>query len=286
MPPPAPEPLAVATNGITIHALAAGPPDGPLVVLLHGFPETGDAWRPILRRLAAAGFRVVAPDTRGSGRSDAPAGVGAYRVETLGRDVLGLLDAFGRERAHLAGHDWGGLIAWWLGAHAPGRLRRLAILNAPHPLALRRVMRRGPEQPLRSAYVGLFALPRLPEVLLGANGHALLFRALRRTSRDGAFDPHLLRRYRDAWSRHGALTTMLNPYRAAVRHGLTRATVPVPTTIVWGARDRFLARRLAPASLDGSARGRLVVLEEASHWLHHEEPARVAELLAEAFGAP
>jgi len=149
----------IATNGITLHVAQAGPADGELVVLLHGFPEPWWGWRNQIPALAASGFRVLAPDQRGYNFSDKPAGRGAYRMDTLARDIVGLIDATGRNRAAVIGHDWGGAIAWWLATYHPDRVRRVAVLNCPHPLVFSRILRRSPAQLLRSWYMFFFQFP-------------------------------------------------------------------------------------------------------------------------------
>jgi len=238
-------------NGIELYAVEAGPADGPLVILLHGFPEFSYGWRHQIGPLSAAGFRVVVPDQRGYGRSDKPDGIDAYRLPALGADVLALADAYGRERFHLVGHDWGGIVAWWVAAQHGERIERLAIANAPHPDVVRPFIKRHPGQLLRSYYVALFQLSRLPERLLAARDFLALRRVLQKTSWPGTFTDEDLELYKDAWSRPGTLTAMLNWYRALVRRPTAPAgRVQAPTRILWGKRDQALASGLAEASLE------------------------------------
>lgn len=272
----------VATNGVSLHTVTAGPADGPLVVLLHGFPEYWRGWRHQVGPLARAGYRVLAPDQRGYNLSDKPAGVAAYAVDVLVEDIVGLLDACGRDAAVLVGHDWGGAVAWWTALRHPDRLSALVLLNMPHPSVMARHLRRSPRQMLRSSYGLFIQLPWLPEALLRWRRGRLGVRALCATSRLGAFSARDLEAYRRAWLQPGALTGMLNWYRAALRHPPelpSDSRVRVPTLMLWGARDPFLGRETARPSIDLCDRGRLVVLEEATHWLHHEEPERVNALL-------
>jgi pimeloyl-ACP methyl ester carboxylesterase len=269
------------SDGVRLHVLRAGPGDGPLVVLLHGFPEFSYGWRHQVGPLADAGFRVLAPDQRGYNLSDKPKEVASYRLDRLARDVLELIDAEGRDTAALVGHDWGGAVAWHAAAMFPGRVERLAVLNCPHPAAFGETLARSPAQWLRSAYIAFFQLPRLPEALLGGRK---LERALRGTSRPGTFTDDDLGRYRAAWSRRGALTGMLNWYRAGFRHGRALATTPrvrVHALLLWGAKDRFLGRETAERSMAHCDNGRLVFLEGATHWVQHEEADAVnARLVA------
>src|SRR5260370_31020553 len=149
----------LSTNGIELDAVAAGPAEGPLVILLHGFPEFSYGWHRQIPALAAAGLRVLAPDQRGYNRSSKPAGVAAYSLNVLADDVIGLADALGRERFAVVGHDWGGGVAWRLAARNPKRIARAAILNAPPPATLRRYARAHPDQALQSWDGSFFPLP-------------------------------------------------------------------------------------------------------------------------------
>ncbi|QEH35960.1 Soluble epoxide hydrolase [Aquisphaera giovannonii] len=273
-----------AANGIRIHAAEAGPPAGPAVILLHGFPEFWYGWRHQIGPLAAAGFRVIAPDQRGYNTSDKPGRVADYALDVLAADVVGLIEAAGLERASLVGHDWGGLVAWWVAARHPERVERLAILNAPHPAAYRRVLRSSPKQWLKSWYVAFFQVPKLPEALSRLRGWRAMADGMRASSRPGTFSEADFDRYREAWSRPGAITAMINWYRALVREGPPTpedARIRVPTRILWGANDRFIERRAAADSLALCDRGELEMVEGATHWLQHEEPELVNRRLIE-----
>jgi epoxide hydrolase 4 len=279
------ESLRVSANGIEFHAVAAGPAEGPLVILLHGFPEFWYGWRHQLGALAAAGWRVLAPDQRGYNLSGKPAGSRAYRLDVLADDVLGLADALGRRHFAVVGHDWGGVVAWHLAGRNPERVSRAAILNAPHPATLWRYANRHPSQLLKSWYVGYFQLPFLPELSLRAGGFWVLRRVLRRSARPGTFSADDFRAYREAWARPGAIRAMLNWYRA-LRHDvpLPRAAprampITVPVRVIWGGRDAFLDPGLAAAGIARCEEGELIHLPDASHWLQHEEAAAVNRML-------
>lgn len=280
LPPGATERL-VAVGDVRLHVVEAGPAGGPPVVLLHGFPELWYGWRRQIGPLADAGFRVIAPDQRGYNTSDKPAGVAAYRLEALGGDVAGLLDALSLETASVVGHDWGAVVAWWLGLARPERIERLAVLNVPHPAVMRRHLLSSPRQLLRSWYVFFFQLPRLPERFLARDGFANLARAVRGGRRGTCTDADLAV-YREAWAQPDALTGMLGWYRAAVRFAptpLPRRRVAAETLVLWGARDRFLGREMAAPSVERCERGRLEQFEEASHWLQHDEADGVNDRL-------
>ncbi|HQR44579.1 MAG TPA: alpha/beta hydrolase [Thermoanaerobaculia bacterium] len=278
----------VEANGVRLHVAEAG--TGPLVLLLHGFPEFWYAWRHQLPALAAAGFRAVAPDLRGYNLSEKPPGIASYAVEKLAADVAALVTALGEESAFVVGHDWGGALAWYLPLLHPGRVRRLAILNAPHPAAFRRELKRSAAQRKRSSYILFFQLPWLPERAIRKDDFGQLAKMLRRDPvRAGAFSADDVARYQEALSRPGALTAALNWYRAALRHPprlpRERRTIDVPTLVVWGGKDRYLG----PALAEGLERWvpDLVVerLPDASHWVPADAPERVNELLIRFFRA-
>jgi pimeloyl-ACP methyl ester carboxylesterase len=279
---PADEFAAMPAQGVTLNVARAGSEHGPLVVLLHGFPEFWYGWRHQIGPLAREGFRVLAPDQRGYNLSEKPRGVAHYTLDALADDVAALIGAAGREKAILVGHDWGGLVAWWTAIRHAGRVDRLAVLNAPHPDFITRSKWTSPAQLLRSWYVAAFQLPWLPEMGLGRLRGKALAKSLKRTSRPGTFSDAELARYRDAWSQPGALTSMINWYRAALRARPSRTDSPrirPPALIVWGARDAFLRRVYANEALARCDQGRLQFIEEATHWVHHEEPERVNRLL-------
>ncbi len=277
------EPFKLDVGGLTVSGLRAGPPDGPLVVLLHGFPEFSGAWRRQLDSLASAGFHVVAPDGRGYGGSDKPAGVAAFALDHLAGDVVALAARLGSPRFCAVGHDWGGIVAWHLAATYPACVDRLVVLNAPHPAAVQPFMRRHPGQVRRSWYVAFFQLPGLPERLMRRNGFFLLRRAMTQSSRPGTFGAGILRDYAAAWAQPGALTSMVNWYRALIRFPPRRAATEIscPCRVLWGVNDRFLDRRLAQASLAFCSHGEIVWFDQATHWLHHEEPEAVSDAIVD-----
>jgi pimeloyl-ACP methyl ester carboxylesterase len=273
-----------AVNGVRLHYVEAG--SGPVVVLLHGFPEFWYSWRAQIAALAAAGFRVLALDMRGYNESDKPPGVENYRLEKLTADVAGLIRQAGAECAHVVGHDWGGAVAWAVAMHRPEVVRRLAVLNAPHPAAYQRELRR-PGQLLRSWYVLFFQVPWVPEWLLSAGDYALLERALRREPLSpGAFTDVDIQRYKEALARPGALTATISYYRAAFRHSLTiqRSLRPIaaPTLLVWGEQDRYLVPRLTEGLESWVPRLRVERLR-ASHWVQKDASEEVNRLLIDFF---
>ncbi len=272
----------VATNGIDLHVVMAGPQEGPLVLLLHGFPEFWRAWGQQIDRLAGAGYRVWAVDQRGYNLSDKPAGVDAYNLHLLSDDVIGLLDAAGVAQAAVVGHDWGAAVAWWTANRYPERVSHLVAMNVPHPVVLMRHLRASWRQRLRSSYIAFFQIPGLPEAMLRAGDWRSLARTVRGSARPGTFGEDDMRALRDAWAQPGAITAMLNWYRAVGKAPrLPNLRIAPPTLIIWGAKDNFVGRETAVQSAALCTQARLEFIEEATHWVHHEEPERVGQLLLE-----
>lgn len=260
----------VPTNGIVLHVAQAGPSSGPLVILLHGFPEFWYGWRHQIQSLARAGYRVWAPDQRGYNHSDKPDKIGAYTIDHLGEDIIGLIDAAGEKRAFLVGHDWGAAVAWYLAAKHPSRIEKMLAINVPHGAVMARHLRRSPSQMLKSWYIFFFQLPWFPELVSRFVNWYPAVQALRTSSRPGTFSASDLQRYREAWSQPRAFSSMINWYRAAARGGSPRLAygrVRVPTTLLWGVQDRFLDTAMAQPSVDLCREGRLVLFEEATHWV-------------------
>lgn len=264
---------------LRVHRVELG--SGSPVLLLHGFPDLWRGWRRQMPALAAAGFRAIAIDLRGYGETERPRGVRAYAMDRLLGDVLGVLDGIGAERAHVAGHDWGGVIAWYLAMHHPERVDRLIVANAPHPAAFRRELPRG--QLLRSWYALFFQLPGLSEWALRRRHFRVLERIYRESpERPGAFSEEDIRAYLAAAAGPGALTAMLSYYRAAVR---TRApalrVIQRPTLLLWGDRDRALSPRLTGGLERWVPRLTVEHLPEAGHWVLADEPGRVSQAMVE-----
>ena len=279
------EKLSFKNGDVSLQAVAAGPHDGPVIVLLHGFPEFWYGWRRQIEPLAAAGFRVIVPEQRGYNLSGKPDGVSAYALTEPVSDVIAIADQLGREKIFLAGHDWGAAVAWSTALLHPQRIAKLAVLNVPHPSVMRKFLSTRPRQLLRSWYMFFFQLSWLPEAVFSAFNFRIGSRALLRFSRPGTFSEEDLAQYRAAWSQPGALTGMINWYRALFRTSVKfpDKIVRVPTRILWGERDAFLLAEMARESLNYCTNAELFTFANATHWLQHEEPARVSELLIDFF---
>lgn len=286
---------AVLPHGIVLSCRAAGAPGAPRVMLLHGFPEAAFIWDEVMLTLSARA-RCIAPNQRGYERSTAPAEVAAYRARHLVADLEALIAATGGPLDVLVGHDWGGAVAWNLAAQRPHLLRQLVIVNSPHPAAFQRELRDNPAQQAASAYMNFLCRPDA-EALLTANDYQRLWSFFTRMGNASWLDDRRRAKYREVWS-HG-LAGALNWYRASPLrppasgsdpiHTLQLpdavVTVQVPTTVVWGEDDTALL----PGLLDGLERWvpqmRLSRVPEASHWIVHEQPQRVASEVARALQA-
>lgn len=267
---------------VTLHVVEAGPVDGPLVILLHGFPEFWFGWRSQIAALADAGFRVVAPDQRGYNTSGKPRGAAAYVLDTLADDIFALADALGRERFSVVGHDWGASVAWWMAGRKPARLDHLAILNAPHPAIWRRAITRDPAQRKKSRYVQALRLRWLPEWLMRRDNYAALAKAFVGAARPEAFDADAMAAYRAAWAQPGALTGAVNWYRALFLQDLPvppPGSLRTPTLILWGDRDPFAGPELAEVSAQLCSDVRVQHLADATHWTVHDNPSEVSAAL-------
>ncbi|WJH33335.1 alpha/beta hydrolase [Paenibacillus sp. CC-CFT747] len=273
----------VRVSDIDLHVVESGPENGPLIILLHGFPEFWYGWHKQIPELAEQGFRIWAPDMRGYAASGKDEHYRSSTLPQLAGDILGLMDAEGVKRAVWVGHDFGAAVTWYASWSFPERVRKAVILNVPHPAVMYSQVVRKPSQMLRSSYMLFFQLPGLPEWVLRRNRFRVLERALQKTSRPGTFGDGELARYREAWKEPGALKGMLNAYRALrLQEGRPRiGRIYLPVLIIWGAKDAFLSRSLVRPSLEMCENGTLVMIEEATHWIHHEEPMIVTRKIAD-----
>lgn len=274
----------IQTNGIALHVAESGPKDGPLVILLHGFPEFWYGWRHQIGPLAAAGFRVVAVDQRGYNLSDKPPGKQAYDLDLLADDIAGIADALERKTFNVVGHDWGGIVAWWMADRYAERLDHMAVLNAAHPSIWREAIKNDPAQRRKSWYVGMFQLPWLPERTMRTRQFRGMSDALKTGARPEAFSEDDLHLYRGAWEQAGALTAMVNWYRAIARKPLPATAairVNVPTLILWGVNDKYAVRDLAERTRALCSDAKVEYFEHATHWVQHDEPQAVSERLVD-----
>ncbi|MGC9357934.1 MAG: alpha/beta fold hydrolase [Anaerolineae bacterium] len=274
----------VSTDKVRLHTVIAGPEEGPLAVLLHGFPENWYSWRHQIPMLVKAGYRVVAPDQRGYNLSEKPPGASAYRMENLEADVVGLIRAFDRERATIIGHDWGGVVAWRLAMDYPEMVERLVILNAPHPEAFARELRQNWKQRLRSWYALAFQIPWLPEKMLAFSPRATARHLFGTTAvREGAFSSEDLDLMATALAQPGAMQAMINWYRAALRYRSvnTVRSIECPTLLLWGEDDVALGKELTYDLTKWVPKIEVSHVLHCGHWIQNEAPDEVnARLMA------
>lgn len=279
----------IVTNQIRLHLVQAGPKDGPLLIMLHGFPEFWQGWRHQIDALAQAGFRLWIPDQRGYGLSDKPKGVAAYSLDELAADVVGLIDAADVKKAVVVGHDWGAAVTWWTANKYPDRLHKIAVLNVPHHAVMNRHIRSNRAQFRKSWYMFFFQLPWLPELSLRVGNWAGGMRMMKASSLPHTFSAEDLAAYRQAWSQPGAMTGMINWYRAIMRvppQRLSSPRISPPTLMIWGEQDVALGKEMAQPSIDLCDDGSLVFIPEATHWVQHDAPERVNELLLDFLDRP
>lgn len=269
--------LRLDVGGLTFDALTAGPDDGDLVLLLHGFPQTSQCWTSQLRTLAEAGYRVVAPDQRGYSPDARPADVSDYRIADLVGDVLGFADALGVDRFHLVGHDWGAAIGWQVAGRHAERLLTFTSVSVPHPAAFGEALTAGEgDQAQRSSYVAMFQAEGAEEGMLANDAVGLKLIYLGAGMTDEQAQPYLA-----ALGTTEALGAALNWYRAASLTDIDGfGTVTTPTLYIWSTDDPALGREAAEATgrfVDGPYH--FVVLEGIGHWVPEQAPDQVSALL-------
>jgi len=278
----------IHTSRLNLHVTQAGPPDGPPVVLLHGFPDIWYSYRYQIPALAGAGFRVIVPDQRGYSFSDK---FGPYDFQTLAADIAALQDTLQISSSHICGHDWGGALAWCFASIYPERTRQLIIFNAPHYKSYLETLVRHPIQLLKSGYIFFFQFPVLPEWFLSRRGFQGLEKAL--TTVNPCFmSPVDLEVYKNAWKQPGALSAMLGWYRIGFRSPLkTRSTafqrnVQADTLVIWGKKDPYLDWRCNETLPHYVRRLQVRYLENIGHWVQMEAPEIVNRWMLDFFNPP
>lgn len=280
----------IRANGLRFRTMVDGPADGEMVLLLHGFPEGAESWTKQVDALAKAGCLAVAPDLRGYGLTDAPAGTEHYAIGHLVDDVAGIIKAFGRSRAHVAGHDWGAIVAWFFAGRHPEMTNTLTALSVAHPGALAEASRVDEDQRERSRYVALFLIEGKAEQVLADDEHRRVRAMFSRGPNPDSVPNPVVDHFVRSLSRPGRLTAALNYYRANLGAGggawadfTQELKITTPTALLWGDQDPALGRRAVEATagyVDGPFR--LEVLEGAGHWLQFERPDEVSGSLTRA----
>ena len=271
----------VPVGSMTFRCRVAGPEDGRLVLLLHGFPESSYEWRHQLTALAGAGYRAIAPDQRGYSPGARPTAIGDYAMEHLTADALAIVDWFGGHQVDVVGHDWGGAVAWALGGQYPERLRSLTVVSTPHPAAFGSALRsESADQKERSQYMLFFQQPDAPEQALLGNDAAMLRGLFASIGQDATEE------YVRLFKEPGAMTGALNWYRAISLGEASQDEVTVPTLYIWSDGDVALGRDAAEATA-GFVKGpyRFEIIPGVSHWVPEEAADQVNRLLLEHLAA-
>jgi epoxide hydrolase 4 len=283
-------------HGITLSCRAAGQKGHPVMVFLHGFPEGAFVWDGLLAHFAALGYRCIAPNLRGFEKSSAPSDVAQYRPKYLVQDIAALIaiESPGQPLACLVAHDWGGAVAWNLANQMPQLMQRLCIINSPHPGTFLRELRDSPAQQAASAYMNFLIQPDA-EALLAEDDYRRLWefftQMFAHSGGQGWLTDAVKDQYRSVWA-HG-LTGGCNYYRASPLRPPTASdpgasaitlpremlTVQVPTQVIWGMQDIALPPALLDGLADYVAQLQVHRVADASHWIIHEQPAVVAQVL-------
>ncbi|MGV3620839.1 MAG: alpha/beta fold hydrolase [Archangium sp.] len=271
----------IQLSKLRMHYVDAG--EGPLVVLLHGFPENWWSWRYQIQPLVDAGFRVIAPDLRGYGDTDKH---GPYDIDTISDDVCQLISALGFDKVKIVGHDWGGAVAWHLASKRPEFCERLTVMNCPHPVIMREALINKPSWPQlkKSWYFFFFQIPLLPEWLLTRRDAEGTVRTIKGSSIDRShFSLEEMRPFRDGIQKPGAASAMIGWYRHIVRDGLSNPFNPpayepitVDTLLIWGMKDPALGyAELVPGTEKHVPKLKLVQIPECGHFVQAERPDAV-----------
>jgi len=271
----------IISNGIRLHYVTQG--EGPLMLMLHGFPEFWYSWRKLMPEFAQ-NYKVVALDLRGYNDSEKPADKSAYVMSEFIKDIEGVVRGLGYENCVLVGHDWGGAIAWNFAYAHPEMVEKLIILNLPHPAKFAEGLRT-PQQLLRSSYMFFFQIPWLPELLVQATGYQVVTAALTGMAvNKNAFSDADLAAYKEAVAKPGALTAMLNYYRNVFQQGIVErewGVLDVPTLMIWGENDTALGKELTYGTEAYVRNFQIRYIPNCSHWVQQERPDLVTQYMRE-----
>ncbi|GCL39251.1 alpha/beta hydrolase fold protein [Sphaerospermopsis reniformis] len=274
----------ITTNGIKLHYVTQG--DGPLMLMLHGFPEFWYSWRHQIPPFSQD-YHVVALDLRGYNDSDKPQSQSAYVMDEFVKDIKGVIKGLGYESCILVAHDWGGAIAWNFAYAHPDMVEKLIILNLPHPAKFAQGLST-PQQLLRSYYIFLFQLPLLPELILQASDYEAIAKAIQGTAfNKNAFTKADIEAYKDASAKRGAMTAMLNYYRNIFQQGILHkhwSILEVPTLMIWGEHDTALGKELTYGTQEYVRNLQIKYIPNSGHWVQQEQPELVIEYMREFLG--
>ncbi len=272
----------IAVNGITLHYVTQG--EGPLMLMLHGFPEFWYSWRYQIPEFALD-YKVVALDMRGYNDSDKPQDPSAYRIQELIQDIEGVITGLGYESCVLVGHDWGGIVAWYFAYSYPNLVKKLIVLNIPHPAKFAEGIRSNPLQLLKSSYAFFFQLPLVPEWVIQVNDYQAIEMAFKGMAvNKKTFTPADISAYKNAAAKRGSLTAMLNYYRHAMWELLFDKEwnlLEVPTLMIWGEEDTALGKELTYGTESYVRDLEIRYIPNCSHWVQQEKPELVNQYMRE-----
>lgn len=268
----------IKINNINLHITEAGPADGPLIILLHGFPDTWYCWRYQIDLLVEKGYHVILPDQRGYNKSEKPQAIADYSLDHLSNDIIEIIKYYNWQNAILMGHDWGGCVAWYTALRFPKFIKSLLICNMPHPKVMQTELKKSPLQLLKSWYIFFFQIPFIPEFSLKLGN----FFTFRHNLKLKKYTQEEQQKYLQAWRQPGALKAMINWYRASLRYPpqkMKSSRLSLPVIMIWGEKDPYLGVNLAKKSIDFCENGELHLIKNAGHWVHLEESEKANQLI-------
>ena len=271
-------------NDLNFHYVEAG--EGPLVILLHGFPEFWISWRHQIPALVEAGYRVIAPDMRGYNLTDSPSRVSHYKIDLLASDVVALIQHAGEQKSHVVGHDWGAAVAWHVAMRYPERVNQLAILNGPHPKVFEKGIWR-PSQLIKSWYMFFFQIPLLPELIISRRYDKFMRKiSSKHYVNQGVLSTDDIDNYSNVFKNRKSLRGPINYYRAVFRNPFSSrksiGVINAKTLVIWGRKDRHLGIRLSKPRSEDVPQCRVEYLD-ASHWVQQDAHLEVNKLLIDFF---
>ncbi|NVM16348.1 MAG: alpha/beta hydrolase [Candidatus Lokiarchaeota archaeon] len=270
----------IETNGIKLHTVMIG--EGPPLVLLHGFPDFWYGWKSVIRGLQK-NYKLIIPDMRGYNLSDKPEGVDNYKMEILMDDIKGLIEALSLEKIFLAGHDWGGVVAWAFAEKYPELLRKVAILNSPHSKIFQEKLRTDKNQQEASFYIFEFLKPDGEKFLFENEYKWLKFAVFEGMTNKSNFTDFDKEQYLNAWTQPGAIIGGVNYYRANTSFKDLTGKITVPTLVIHGMKDVAVLSSVLDGLSDYVNDLKIVRAENSSHWVMHDQPELVVSSFKEFF---
>ena len=264
----------IKINGIKFHTVLAGEEGAEPILLLHGFPDFWYGWHKIMNGLSDT-YRLITPDLKGYNLSDKPLEVDAYRLENLVEDIKLLSQQLGLDSFNLAGHDWGGMIAWAFAEKYPNLVKKLIIINAPHYKVFSQKIKKNKSQRRASGYISQLIKPNNDKLLRRQDFQMLRFAVFQNSRNEDAFSEEDKSRYIEAWSQPDALKASTNYYRANRSYDEWTGQINVPTLVIFGMKDTFIKPLVLDNLSDYVPDLQIVKSESSSHWVMHDDPERV-----------